>query len=86
MEILFGFILSKGKFLSKWKSKFIPNVDGPFWTVEKVNDNAYKVDLHKECNVLAIFNVKDLSPYLEDVDDFDLRSNHFQPGVMICII
>jgi hypothetical protein len=44
-----------------------------------VNNNAYKVDLLGEYNVLNSFNVKDLSPYLEDVDDSDLRINHFQP-------
>ena len=24
--------------------------------------------------------MKDLTPYLDDDDDFDLRTNHFQPG------
>ena len=33
----------------------------------------------KAPNVSTTFNVKDLSPYLEDVDDSDLRTNHFQP-------
>jgi len=32
-----------------------------------------------EYNVSNTFNVKDLSPYLEDVDNFNLRKNHFQP-------
>jgi hypothetical protein len=44
-----------------------------------VNDNAYIVNLLREYNVSTTFNVKDLSPYLEDVDNFDLRINHFQP-------
>jgi hypothetical protein len=56
----------------------ISRVDRPFLVVEKVNDNAYKVDLLGEYNVSATFNVKDLSRYLKDVDDFDLRTNHFQ--------
>jgi hypothetical protein len=42
-----------------------------------VNDNAYKVDLPGEYNVSATFKVKDLSPSLKDVDDSDLRTNHF---------
>ncbi|KAL3575157.1 hypothetical protein D5086_023258 [Populus alba] len=46
----------------------------------KVNDNAYKVDLPGDYNVSATFNVKDFSPYLDDDDDSDLRTNHFQPG------
>jgi hypothetical protein len=44
-----------------------------------VNDNTCKVDLPSKYNVLTTFNVKDLSPYLKDVDDSDLRTNHFQP-------
>jgi hypothetical protein len=58
----------------------MPRADGPFWIIEKVNDNAYKVDLPGDYNVSATFNVKDLTPYLEDDDDYDLRTNHFQPG------
>jgi hypothetical protein len=54
-------------------------VDGPFWIVEKVNDNAYKVNLPNDYNVSATFNVKDLTLYLDDVDDSDLRTNHSQP-------
>jgi hypothetical protein len=26
-------------------------VDGPFWVIERVNDNAYKVDLSSDYNV-----------------------------------
>jgi len=70
--------LSKGRFLSKQNSKLISRVDGPFRVVERVNYNANKVDLLGEYNVSATFNVKDLSRYLKDVDDFDLRTNHFQ--------
>jgi len=56
--------------------------DGPFRIIKKVNDNAYKVDLPGDYNVSATFNVKDLTPCLDDDDDddFDLRTNHFQPG------
>ncbi|KAL3575156.1 hypothetical protein D5086_023257 [Populus alba] len=38
------------------------------------------VDLPGDYNVSATFNVKDFSPYLDDDDDSDLRTNHFQPG------
>jgi hypothetical protein len=58
----------------------MPRADGPFRIIEKVNDNAYKVDLPGNYNVSATFNVKDLTPYLDDDDDSDLRTNHFQPG------
>jgi hypothetical protein len=45
-----------------------------------MNDNAYKVDLPSDYNVSATFNVKDLTPYLDNDDDSNLRTNHFQPG------
>jgi hypothetical protein len=64
----------------KSKSKLMPRADGPFQIIEKVNDNAYKVDLPGDYNISATFNVKDLTPYLNDDDDSDLRTNHFQPG------
>jgi len=73
--------ISKGRFPSKRKSKLMPRVDGPFRIIEKVNDNAYKVDLPGDYNVSATFNVKDLTPYLDDIDDTNLRTNHFQLGV-----
>jgi len=72
--------ISKGKFPSKRKSKLMPRVDGPFWIIEKVNENAYKVDLPGDYNVSATFIVKDLTLYLVDDDDSDFRTNHFQPG------
>ena len=43
--------------------------------LEKINDNAYKLDLPGEYNVNASFNVADLSSF--DVGD-DLRTNPFQ--------
>ncbi|XP_073107194.1 uncharacterized protein [Elaeis guineensis] len=59
------------------KSKFMPRADGPFRVIEKVNDNAYKIELPDDYNVSATFNVRDLSPYLEDSlddeEDLDLR-------------
>jgi hypothetical protein len=54
--------------------------DGPFRITGKVNDNAYKVDLPGDYNVSATFNVKDLTPYLDEDDNSDLRTNHSQPG------
>ncbi|KAI3457182.1 hypothetical protein Pfo_013845 [Paulownia fortunei] len=46
--------------------------------VERINDNAYKLELPGEYGVSASFNVSDLS--LFDVDDEDLRTNPFQEG------
>ncbi|KAL4339670.1 hypothetical protein GQ457_08G031340 [Hibiscus cannabinus] len=55
----------------------LPRGDGPFQVLEKVNDNAYKLDLPGDYNVSATFNVSDLSPY---DDSTDLRTNPFQEG------
>jgi hypothetical protein len=71
---------SKGRLPSKSKSKLMPRTDGPFRIIEKVNDDAYKVDLPGDYNISTTFNVKDLTPYLDEDDDSDLRTNHFQPG------
>ena len=53
----------------------LPRGDDPFQVLERINDNAYKLDLPGEYNVSSTFNVADLSPF--DVCD-DLRTNHFQ--------
>ena len=59
------------------KSKLMPRGDGPFQILEKLNDNAYKLDLPGEYNVSATFNVADLSPFCADDD---LRTNPFSRG------
>ena len=58
--------LRKERFPTKRKSKLMPRADGPFEVLERVNDNAYKVNLSGDYGVSATFNVADLSPYLED--------------------
>ena len=45
--------------------------------LERINDNAYKLELPSEYGVSASFNVSDLSHF--NVDD-DLRTNPFQEG------
>jgi hypothetical protein len=57
------------------RTKLHPRGDGPFQILEKINDNAYKVDLPGEYKVSATFNVSDLSPF--DVGE-DSRSNPFE--------
>jgi len=44
----------------------MPRADGPFEVLERINDNAYKVDLPGEYGLSTTFNVTDLSPYVED--------------------
>jgi len=72
--------LRKERFPSKRKTKLMPRVDGPFEVLERINDNAYKIDLPGDYGVSASFNVADLSPYLEDDYLVNLRTNSSQPG------
>ena len=74
--------MRKERFRAKRRSKLLPRGDGPFQVLERINDNAYKLDLPGEYNVSATFNVTDLSPF--DVGD-DLRANPFQEEGMIKI-
>lgn len=67
--------MRKERFPAQRRSKLLPRGDGPFQVLERINDNAYKLDLPGEYNVSATFNVTDLS--LFDVGD-DLRTNPFQ--------
>ena len=57
----------------RW-SKLHPRRDGPFQVLERINDNAFKLDLPGEYNISPTFNVSDLSPF--DVGD-DSRTNPF---------
>ena len=62
----------KDRFPAQRHSKLLPSEDGLFQVLERINDNAYKLDLPGEYSVSATFNVSDLS--LFDVGD-DLRKN-----------
>ena len=67
--------MRKERFLARRQSKLHPRGDGPFQVLERINDNAYKLDLPNEYNISATFNVFDLSPF--DVGD-DSRTNPFE--------
>ena len=67
--------MRKERFSVQRRSKLLPRGDGPFQVLERINDNAYKLDLPGEYQVSATFNVTDLSPF--DAGD-DLRTNPFQ--------
>ena len=62
----------------------MPRADGPFGVLEKVNDNTFKLDSLKDYTMSPTFNVRDLTPYLEDSveaeDGVDLRATLFQQG------
>ena len=76
--------LHKERFPNQRNSKLMPRANGPFRVLEKINDNAYKLDLLHTYNVSPKFNVCDLTPYLEDTLDakegVDLRANPLQQG------
>ena len=56
--------MRKERFLKQRQSKLSPRGDGPFQVIERINDNAYRLDLIGEYKVSATFNVADLSPFL----------------------
>ena len=71
--------LRKERFPSRRKNKLMPRSDGPFKVLERVNDNAYKLELPGDMGVSSTFNVGDLTPYLDDEEEGDdLRANHIQ--------
>ena len=73
--------LRKERFPSKRRSKLLPRSDGPFKILERVNPNAYKVDLPGEYGVSATFNVADLRPYFDEEEELpSLRTNSSQAG------
>jgi hypothetical protein len=66
--------LRKDRFPEQKRSKLIPRGDGPYQIIERINDNAYKVDLPGEYGVSVTFNVSNLSLfYIGD----DSRLNPF---------
>ena len=85
--------LRKARFPTGRYGKLQPRADGPFRVLERINDNAYKIELPGDYNVSGTFNVADLSPYItnsdtevseeEDVTDdevADSRANLFLEG------
>jgi hypothetical protein len=72
--------LRKDRFPELRKSKLMPRADGPFKIIEKINDNAYKLELPPEFGVSPTFNISDLKPYLGEEDEFELRTTPIQEG------
>lgn len=73
--------MRKERFPLQRKSKLLPRGDGPFQVLEKINDNAYKIDLPGDYNVSATFNVSDLSPFdIGHNEDSNSRSSSLEEG------
>ncbi|XP_024016373.1 uncharacterized protein LOC112089851 [Eutrema salsugineum] len=66
------------RFPNQRSSKLAPRGDGPFKILEKINNNAYKLELPGEFNISSTFNVSDLAPYI--ADDPVLRSKPLEEG------
>ena len=74
--------LRKDHFPQQRKSKLLLRGDGPLRVLEKINDNAYKVDLPLSYGVSNSFHVADLSPFTSE-DTSESRTTPFQGGRMI---
>ena len=72
--------LRKDRFPNLRKSKLMPRADGPFKVLEKINDNAYKLELPTDFGVSPAFNITDLKPYLGEDDELSSRTTSFQEG------
>ena len=71
---------SQGEILISKETKLQPRENDLCQVREKINNNAYKIDLPGEFLVHSTFNVADLSPF-DLGDDFpDSRTNPFEEG------
>ncbi|WVZ80057.1 LOW QUALITY PROTEIN: hypothetical protein U9M48_027568 [Paspalum notatum var. saurae] len=77
---LVWFYLRKDRFPDLRKSKLMLRADGPFKIIEKINDNAYKVELPPEFGVSPTFNIADLKSYLGEEDELESRTTPLQEG------
>jgi hypothetical protein len=48
--------------------------------LEKINDNAYKLELPPEFGISPTFNISDLKPYLGEEDELESRATPLQEG------
>ena len=72
--------LRKDRFPKLRKSKLMPRAAGPYKIIEKINDNAYKLELPPEFGVSPTFNIADLKPYLGEEDELESRTTLIQEG------
>jgi hypothetical protein len=53
---------------------------GPFKVLEKINDNAYRLELPTDFEVSPAFNISNLRPYLSEEDEMPSRTTPIQEG------
>jgi hypothetical protein len=58
----------------------MPRADGPFKVLEKINENAYKLDLPAYFGVSSMLNITDLKPHLREEDEPESRMTQMQEG------
>ncbi|RDX60328.1 hypothetical protein CR513_61534, partial [Mucuna pruriens] len=61
------------------KSKLLPRGDSPFQIIEKINNNAYILDMPQSYKGNHTFHISDLSSFSCTLDS-NLRSNSFKEG------
>jgi hypothetical protein len=62
------------------KCMLLPRVHGPFKVLEKINDNAYRLELPVDFGVSPTFNIADLKPYLGVEDELESSMTQMQEG------
>jgi hypothetical protein len=72
--------LEKDRFPEVHKSKSMQRAASPFKIIEKINDNAYKLELPPEFEVSPTFNIANLKPYLGEEDELEWRMTPLQKG------
>ena len=73
--------LRKDRFPDLRKSKLMPRAAGPFKVLEKINDNAYKLELPADFGTVSpTFNIADLKPYFGEEDEIASRTTSIQEG------
>jgi hypothetical protein len=72
--------LHKDRFPTLHRSKLMPRTAGPFKVLQKINDNAYVLDLTAEYGVSSSFNVADLKPYAGEDEELSSRTTSIQEG------
>lgn len=70
--------LRNDRFPELRKSKLMPRAAGPYKILEKINDNAYKLELPLEFWVSPTFNIADLKLYLGEEDELESRTTPLQ--------
>jgi len=74
--------LRKERFRSTMKNKLPTRRYDPYKVVQKVDENAYKLELLDDMNIVTTFNIRDLTPYFEDEDEYNegIMANPIQLG------